>query len=148
MNLKIDKTLYQWIRILRNKYQIQLVPRRGKRRANYVEFIIHSKLVKYISGRQNMLPDAEKSGFWVMIRPRTGKNRYYHDHQVYQLFLTPVHPKKRNEAKHLVPAVDVSFEPIANSVRTNIRVRPVVLRHAPSPACCHIQGRVPSEFSS
>ena len=77
-----------------------------------------------------MLPDAEKSGYWLMVRPRIGKKGLYHGYQVYQLFLTPVHPKKRNEAKHILPAVDASFLPVEAGGHTKIRVHAVELSRA------------------
>lgn len=112
MNLKTDKILYDWICHLRQSIGICLVPRRGRRKTNYVEFIITATPINAITGRLNTLREAEECGFWVVARAQKGKRATYHNQQVFQLFLTPVHPKKRREAMLRTTAPEVDFVPI------------------------------------
>ena len=51
-----------------------------------------------MTGHLNTLPEAENWGFFVICRPQTNPKRmFYNNRRVFQLFLSPVHPKKRRE---------------------------------------------------
>lgn len=118
--MKRNKILDEWITKLKENYEIELV-RRHRAAANgmYVEFISRSPLIQYIRGRQNTLKKAEACGYWVMIRKQpSAKKRFYKNHQVYQLFLTPVHPKKKFVDKVLA-ATAMDFAPITKKERRN-----------------------------
>jgi len=116
--MKRNEILNEWVGILRRHYDIELVRRhRTARSGTYVEFIYKSNLVNDLTGRQNMLKDAEACGYWVMIRKQpSAKKGFYKGHQVYQLFLTPVHPKKKYVDK-VMAAVAMNFTPVMRRVR-------------------------------
>ena len=120
--MKKNKILQEWIKILKENFQIEIIRRhRNATNGKYIEFISHSPLVKWVSGRQNMLKEAESCGYWVMIRKQTSpKKSYYKNHEVYQLFLTPVHPKKKFENK-ILAAVAMDFYP--ECTKRTIRAR-------------------------
>lgn len=116
--MKRNEILDEWVKVFRENFDVELV-RRHRNAANgmYVEFISHSPLVKWVSGRQNMLKEAEACGYWVMVRKQTSpKRRYYKGHQVFQMFLTPVHPKKKFVDKVLA-AVALEFTPVEKKGR-------------------------------
>lgn len=77
--MKRNEILDEWVKVFRENFDIELV-RRHRNAANgmYVEFISHSPLMNSVSGRQNMLKEAEACGYWVMVRKQTSpKRRYY-----------------------------------------------------------------------
>ena len=103
-NCKIHPVLYQFYLRLKTALKAEIVHRRKRTSTTCIEVIFHAdKLSNTISGRLNTLPQAEACGFWIMCRPQTNqKHRFYKGHQVYLLYLTPVHPKKRRETQHII----------------------------------------------
>ena len=96
MNCKMNPILYKWVCILRKQVGIQLVPRREKRRPDVVDLIFTNDFIADLSGHLNSYKDAEQCGYFVILkRLRSAKRGIYHDRRVYQLFLSPVHPKNR-----------------------------------------------------
>ena len=129
-NCKIDPVLYTFYLRLKNELGAVLVHRRRRSSSTCIEIIFTNGCVAYITGRLNSLREAEKCGFWVISRRQTKRGHTaYHGLPVFQLFLTPVHPKKRNEAKHLAaPTVEeVSFAPIRPTSHPALRIRRQVL---------------------
>ncbi len=122
--MKRNEILDHWVKIFRGYYDIELVRRhRGAKNGMYVEFISHSPFVDMISGRQNMLKEAEACGYWVMVRKQTSpKRRYYKDHQVFQMFLTPVHPKKKYVDK-VMAAVALDFSAVVKRGKRSKKAR-------------------------
>ena len=127
-NSHIDPTLYNIFLRLKDTLGAKIVHRRRRSSSTCIEIIFCNALTKYLIGRINTLPEAEKCGFWIMCRPQTKRGHaFYHGWMVFQLFLTPVHPKKRRERQALTTsndiqqsqtiAADVSFEPIFNKKR-------------------------------
>lgn len=122
--MKRNEILDHWVNVFRKNFNIELVRRhRDASNGMYVEFISRSPLIEWVSGRQNMLKEAEACGYWVMVRRQPSlKKRYYKDHQVYQMFLTPVHPKKKYVDKVLA-AVALEFVPVGQKVKRKKTVR-------------------------
>jgi len=119
--MRRNEILDEWVKVFRENFDIELV-RRHRNAANgmYVEFISRSPLVKWLSGRQNMLKEAEACGYWVMVRKQTSpKRRYYKGNQVFQMFLTPVHHKKKYVDKVLA-AVAMELTPVERRKRTRV----------------------------
>ena len=100
MNCKIHPILYKFYLELRKLLEAEMVHRRKRRSKTCIEIIYHCDKFMVMTGRLNTLPEAEKCGFWIICRPKP--NTFYHNHQVYDLFLTPVHPKKRRE---IIPTI-------------------------------------------
>ena len=69
-----------------------MVHRRKRRSSMCIEIVFYCDLLKDLKGHLNALKEAEVNGFWVICRPKP--HCFYNGHQVYLLFLTPVHPKK------------------------------------------------------
>ena len=111
--MKRNEILDEWVKVFRENFDIELVRRhRGSANGMYVEFISRSPLIQWVSGRQNMLKDAEACGYWVMVRlQKSPKRQYYKGRQVFQMFLTPVHPKKKFEDK-ILATVALAFSPL------------------------------------
>ncbi len=109
-NNKINPILYHFYLRLRAKLGARIVHRRNRRSNNAIEIILTAPLFKLISGRLNTLPEANQWNYWIMMRPQRGKHALYRNYPVFQLFLTPVHPRKKHEAR--IAAENVSFEPI------------------------------------
>ena len=138
MTMKINKRnnhiapeLYSFYISLKREMGALIVHRRRRTSSTCIEIIFLPPLIKEINGRLNTLHDAEACGYWIMCRRQTKRgHECYHGYAVFQLFLTPVHPKKRNEAKHLAAqtSLDVSFEPIPQ--------RPSHTRVSRSPRLC------------
>ncbi len=127
-NSHIDPALYNIFLRLKDTLGAKIVHRRRRSSSTCIEIIFCNALTKYLVGRINTLPEAEKCGFWIMCRPQTKRGHdFYHGWMVFQLFLTPVHPKKRREQQpqtisndiqqSQTIAADVSFEPIFNKKR-------------------------------
>ena len=113
--MKRNTILHEWIKVLRYYLTITTINRHSKTNRNYVEFICDSPIFEQLSGRLNDLRDAESCGYWIMVRPqKSAKKAVYQDHQVYQLFLTPVHPHKKYVAKVLAAAA-LDFTPIESA---------------------------------
>ena len=109
MNCKIHPILYKYFLILKKKLGAQIVHRRKRTSSTSIEIYFLNTLIKDISGRFNTLKEAEFCGFWIICRKQTSpKHAIYKDHQVYQLFLTPVHPKKQHEINQTIePLIDI-----------------------------------------
>lgn len=113
MNNNINPILYDSFLHLKNTMGARIVHRRKRNSSNCIEIVLTNVAIKAYIGTVNTLREAEKCGYWVICRRQNKKGRTtYRGMTVFQLFLLPVHSKKRNEAKHLATAVDVSFEPI------------------------------------
>ena len=99
-NCHIDPILYQFYLRLKDRLGVEMVHRRRRKSSTCIEIIITCDAINRLSGRLNTLPEAEKCGFWIVCRPQTKRGHTkWHDYIVYQLFLTPVHPKKRHDAQ-------------------------------------------------
>ena len=127
-NSHIDPALYNIFLRLKDALGAKIVHRRRRSSSTCIEIIFCNALTKYLVGRINTLPEAEKCGYWIVCRPQTKRGHdFYHGWMVFQLFLTPVHPKKRREQQpqtisndiqqSQIIAADVSFEPIFNKKR-------------------------------
>ncbi len=105
MNCKIHPVLYRFYLRLKDTLGAEIVHRRKRTSRMAIEVIFYSEEFLIITGRLNTLPKAEECGFWIICRPQTKAGRtYYKKHRVYQLFLSPVHPKKwRVSVQHITP---------------------------------------------
>ncbi len=105
MNCKIHPTLYHFYLRLKDTLGAQIVHRRKRVSCMSIEVIYGLDAFGVPTGRLNTLPEAEKCGFWIICRPQTKKQyMFYKGHRVYQLYLSPVHPKKKREmVKHITP---------------------------------------------
>ena len=110
MNCNIHPVLYHYFLRLQDTMSAEMVHRRKRSSITCIEIIFWCDGLKVLTGRINTLPEAEACGFWVICRPQTNPRRaIYKDHKVYQLFLSPVHPKKRRETKKVItPLVTVA----------------------------------------
>ena len=122
MNNHINPILYKIYLPLHKKLGAHIVHRRRRKSADYIEIVFLSPTVDSLEGHLNTLKQAEKDGFWVICRAQRGKHAFYRGRQVFQLFLSPVHPKKQraqqfqtisNDIKqHQTTWEDISFDPI------------------------------------
>jgi len=112
MNCKIHPVLYKFYLILHQKLGAQIVHRRKRSSPMRMEIIFGTNVLLIPTGRLNSLREAEACGFWVICRPQAkGKHAFYKGHPVYQLFLSPVHPKKLRAIKPLiVPLINTYSE--------------------------------------
>lgn len=102
MNCKIHPILYDFYLRLQEALGAEIVHRRKRTSDMCIEVIFYVDQYGVPTGRLNTLPEAEKWGFWIICRRQTNKQHmYYNGHRVYQLFLSPVHPKKRRERQAL-----------------------------------------------
>lgn len=98
MNCNIHPVLYNFYLRLKDALGAEIVHRRKRTSNMRIEVIFPIDVLAVPTGRLNTLPEAEKWGFWIICRQQTKKQHmYYKGHRVYQLFLSPVHPKKRRE---------------------------------------------------
>ena len=98
MNCKIHPVLYHFYLRLKDTLGAEIVHRRKRTSSMSIEVIFYSDEMLVMTGRLNTLPEAEKWGFWIICRPQTKKRYMFHKgHRVYQLYLSPVHPKKQRE---------------------------------------------------
>ena len=113
-NCKINPILYDFYLRLKDTLGAEMVHRRRRKSATCIEIVFYNDLYRYLKGRLNTLKEAEKWGFWVICRAQTKRGHgVWHGRAVYQLFLTPVHPKKRRESLYLAQqAEEVTFEPV------------------------------------
>ena len=103
MNCKIHPILYRFYLRLKDTLGAEIVHRRKRTSSMSIEVIFYSDEMLVMTGRLNTLPEAEKWGYWVICRPQTKPDRmFYKGHRVYQLFLSPVHPKKRREMTKII----------------------------------------------
>ena len=112
MNNKIHPVLYDFYLIIHQTLGAQIVHRRKRHSPMCIEIIFDTPIPIIPTGRLNSLREAEACGFWVICRQQTkGKHAFYKGHQVYQLFLSPVHPKKRRAIKPvIIPLTNVYSE--------------------------------------
>ena len=105
MNCKIHPILYRFDLQLKKSLGAEIVHRRKRTSSMSIEVIFYSDEMLVMTGRLNTLPEAEKWGYWVICRPQAKKRYMFHKgHRVYQLYLSPVHPKKKREMiKHITP---------------------------------------------
>lgn len=102
-NCKIHPALYDFYLVLRKRLGASLVHRRKRDSSMCVEVVFYCEGISVLTGRLNTLKDAEKCGFWKICRPQTKRKHLFYDgRRVYQLFLSPVHPKKRREMLKVV----------------------------------------------
>ena len=114
MNTKIHPVLYHLYLRLKDTLAAEIVHRRKRTSNMSIEVIFYcdQKLIK--TGRMNTLPEAERWGFWIICRPQTKINyMFYKEHRVYQLYLSPVHPKKRREMQHVIHSLSDFAETVA-----------------------------------
>ena len=84
-----------------------MVHRSQRKSTMCIEVIFYTDNFMIVIGRLNTLKDAEKCGFWIMCRPQTKKGHTIcKGHPVFQLFLTPVHPKKQRERNTTITSLD------------------------------------------
>ena len=97
-NCKINPVLYNVFLQLRNTLDARMVHRRRRTSSNCIEIIFLCDLAQFLNGRINTLKEAEKCGYWVICRAQNKRgHKEWRHYPVFQLFLTPVHPKKRQE---------------------------------------------------
>ena len=97
-NCNIHPVLYEAFLHLKHQLGAEMVHRRRRKSNMAIEVIFFSDDFLVVTGRLNTLKDAERCGFWIMCRLQTKKGHsFYKGHPVFQLFLTPVHTKKRRE---------------------------------------------------
>ena len=98
MNCKIDPILYDFFLTLKQTLGAEIVHRRKRISQTCIEIIFNNDLLPAPSGRLNSLRDAERCGFWIICRKQTKHGHtIYKGRRVFQLLLSPVHPKKRRE---------------------------------------------------
>ena len=103
MNCKIHPVLYHFFLRLQDTLGAEIVHRRKRSSNMAIEIIYFNEALIAPTGRLNTLPEAEKWGYWVICRPQTKKQHmFYKGHRVYQLYLSPVHPKKRRETQTVI----------------------------------------------
>ena len=96
MNCKIHPILYNYYLCLKDTLGAEIVHRRKRTATMSIEVIFYCDEMLVPTGRLNTLPEAEKWGYWIICRQQTKKKHtVYKDHPVYQLYLSPVHPKKK-----------------------------------------------------
>jgi hypothetical protein len=123
-NCKINPVLYNVFLQLKDTLDARMVHRRCRTSSNCIEIIFLCDLAQFLNGRINTLKEAEKCGFWVICRAQNKRgHKEWRHYPVFQLFLTPVHPKKRQENQllaaqnantlpHSSHTQEVTFEPI------------------------------------
>ena len=110
LNCKIHPVLYNVFCSLKDLLGAELVHRRKRKSNMCIEIIFRNELFDVIQNHINSLPDAEKSGFWVICKPQTNnKHMFYKGHRVFLLYLSPVHPKKRRQ-------IQTNITPLSSSI--------------------------------
>ena len=114
-NCHINPVLYAFYLRLKDTLGAEIVHRRKRKSNTCIEVIFYDEIYKYLKGRLNTLKEAEECGYWVICRLQSKRgHEVYHSHRVFQLYLSPVHPKKRREAAHLIEMTEeVTFKPIS-----------------------------------
>ena len=108
-NCHIDPILYNFYLRLNEKAGAVIVHRRHRKSSTCIEIVFLCNAFKSISGRLNTLREAEACGYWIICRAqRKGKRQTYRGHLAFQLFLTPVHPKKRHASQVLAQQASLS----------------------------------------
>ena len=110
LNCKIHPVLYAFFLRLKDLLSAEIVHRRKRTSSMCIELIFYTDQSLIMTGRLNTLREAEKWGFWVICRPQTKTDHmFYKEHRVYQLFLSPVHPKKRRERQPSITSLSSSL---------------------------------------
>ena len=117
-NCKIHPVLYRYFLRLKDTLGAEIVHRRKRSSAMCIEIIFRSDLVKGFEHHVNTLKEAEECGFWVICRKQAKRGHTsYKDHQVYQLFLSPVHPHKRRAAiPQITPLSSVHEQYVSSNI--------------------------------
>lgn len=98
MNNNIHPVLYAFFLHLKKLFGAEIVHRRKRHSDTCIEIIFNVNLLQVPTGHLNSLPEAEQCGYWIICRRQTKRGHtIYKGHPVFQLFLSPVHPKKRRE---------------------------------------------------
>lgn len=106
LNCKIHPVLYDFYLRLKDTLGAEIVHRRKRASSTCIEIIFYSNFFVTLSKRMNTLKEAESCGFWVICRAQTKPNKmFYREHHVHQLFLSPVHPKKRREINPVITSL-------------------------------------------
>lgn len=110
MNCKIHPVLHKYYLRLHDTMGAEIVHRRTRKSCMSIEIIFYCDGLQVVTGRINTLREAEACGFWVICRPQTQrKHMIYNNRRVYQLFLSPVHPKKIRESEHIITPLNSSI---------------------------------------
>lgn len=111
MNCKIHPILYNFYLHLKQLLGAEIVHRRKRTSSTSIEVIFHCDELVVPTGRLNTLPEAEKCGYWIICRLQTKKGHtVYKDHRVFQLYLSPVHHKKKHAMKQHVTPLRSTFK--------------------------------------
>ena len=111
---RIHPVLYKAFLRLHDAYGAEIVHRRKRASDMCIEITFDHQVVNDVTGRINSLPEAEACGFWIICRPQTKKgHQYYHGKRVFQLFLSPVHPKKRRETLPNITSLVAAAQPVS-----------------------------------
>ena len=104
LNCKIHPVLYKVYLRLHDTLGAEIVHRRKRTSNMCIEIVFHcSFLEEFLGSTINTLREAETSGFRVICRRQTKPGHtIYKGLTVYQLFLSPVHPKKRREIQTII----------------------------------------------
>lgn len=103
INCNIHPVLYNFFLRLHDTLGAEIVHRRKRTSPTSIEVIYYCEEILIMTGRLNTLPEAEKWGYWIICRKQNKKGHMvYKGHRVYQLYLSPVHPKKRRETQPLI----------------------------------------------
>ena len=96
MNCKIHPVLYKYYLSYYKLMGARLVHSRKRSSEMCIEVIFLRDDKFIVTGQLNSLKEAEECGFLVICRPQNSrKHMFYKGHRVYQIYLSPVHPKKR-----------------------------------------------------
>ena len=127
MNSKINPLLYNYYLSLKETLGACIVHRRRRTSRNCIEIIFTNGLIEDISGHVMPLREAEANGYWYILRAQTKRgHEVWRGHRVYQLYLSPVHHKKRHAAQKT--ADEVRFKPInphplpTHIIRRSVRI--------------------------
>ena len=116
-NCKIHPALYKVYLRLHDALKAEIVHRRKRTSNRCIEIIFNCGFIEeFIGSVQNTLREAETSGFRVMCRRQTKPGHaFYRNKPVYQLFLSPVHPKKRREIQTTITPLSSLNSPAATA---------------------------------
>ncbi len=116
-NCKIHPVLYKVYLRLHDTLSAEIVHRRKRTSNMCIEIVFHCSLLEeFLGSTINTLKEAETSGFRVICRRQTAPGRaVYKGLPVYQLFLSPVHPKKRLETQTTITRLSSLSSPAATT---------------------------------
>ena len=117
LNCKIHPVLYKVYLRLHDTLGAEIVHRRKRTSNMCIEIVFRCGfLEEFIGSTINTLREAETSGFRVICRRQTKpEHAVYKGLTVYQLFLSPVHPKKRREMQTTVTPLSSLSSPAASA---------------------------------